>query len=515
MKPIDISQFQNRINLRPLRSEDYDQLISLEKKCFPGIDNWKYEHIQSQIQLFPEGQLVIEYNNRIIASCSSIIVNFDDYSDTHSWMEIADSGYIRNHDPEGDALYDLEIMVDPEFRGMKLARRLYDARKQLCVNLNLRRMIVGGRIPGYREHKNKMTVREYVDRVAKNIEFDPVLSVQLANGFFLKKIIQAYDIDQASDNSATLLEWVNLDYRPKKIHKKYQLARQVRLCVVQYQMRPINHWDEFKTQCEYFVDVASNSQTDLVLFPEILTTQLLSLCPKSTPSDAIAFLSDKTEDYIKMFSSFSMKYNVNIVAGSHYSMEENKVYNMAYLFKRNGEIHKQYKLHVTPSERRWWRVQPGNSLEVFDTDCGKIAILIGYDSEFPELARIAVEKGARLLLVPFCTEDRQSYLRIRYCCQARSIENQVYTALSGTVGNLPFVPNMDVHYGQSALLTPSDFSFARDGIAAECTPNLEMLAIQDVDLAALERHRLSSTVQDWNDRRTDLYKVLYLKETPN
>jgi len=182
---------------------------------------------------------------------------------------------------------------------------------------------------------------------------------------------------------------------------------------------------------------------------------------------------------------------------------------VSYLFRRDGTIGRQYKIHVTPAERRWWGIKPGNKVEVFDTDRGRVAILICYDIEFPELGRIAASKGAQIVFVPFNTSDRHGYLRIRYCAQARCIENHLYAAVSGCIGNLPFVDNADVHYAQSGVFTPCDFSFARDGVAAECTPNIETLVVQDVDVELLRRHRQGGSVQNWNDRRADLYRVRY------
>jgi predicted amidohydrolase len=157
-------------------------------------------------------------------------------------------------------------------------------------------------------------------------------------------------------------------------------------------------------------------------------------------------------------------------------------------------------------------VEPGNDLNVFATDCGKVAILICYDVEFPELARVAAGKGADILFVPFNTDHRAAYLRVRTCAQARAIENEVYVAIAGCVGNLPFVDNADIHYAQSGIFTPADFSFERDGIAAECTPNIETMIISDVDLEILRRVRYSGTVQNWTDRRSDLYHIRYMQD---
>jgi predicted amidohydrolase len=136
--------------------------------------------------------------------------------------------------------------------------------------------------------------------------------------------------------------------------------------------------------------------------------------------------------------------------------------------------------------------------------------LICYDVEFPEAARYLADLGAEILFVPFCTDSRQSYLRVRYCAQARAIENQVYVAMAGTVGNLPDVGNLDINYGQAAVLTPSDFAFARDGIAAEADSNEETVLICDVDLNALHESRHSGSVTPRLDRRADLFKLVSL-----
>jgi mannitol/fructose-specific phosphotransferase system IIA component (Ntr-type) len=148
-------------------------------------------------------------------------------------------------------------------------------------------------------------------------------------------------------------------------------------------------------------------------------------------------------------------------------------------------------------------------VEVFDTDRGRISIQICYDIEFPEVSRVAVEKGAQLIFVPFCTDERYGYLRVRYCAQARCVENQVYTAIAGSVGNLPHVPALGIHYAQSGVFTPSDIPFKRDAIAAEATPNIEMVLFEDLDLELLKRNRQSGTVLNWNDRRTDVFELKY------
>jgi len=513
MPKLDLSQFEWKTIIRPLRLDDYDAMVEMQQACFQGMKPWTRDQIESQIKIFPEGQLCVEIDGQLAATSSSLMLSYDADMAWFDWTKVADNGYIRNHDPKGDTLYGIEIMVHPEFRGMKLSRRLYDARKELCRVRNLQRIIIGGRIPGYGKHADEMTAREYVESVTEKAIFDPVLTAQLANGFALQGLIPDYfPSDSASRGYATFLEWRNLDYRPASKKRSTFVIEPIRLAVVQYQMRTIRGFEDFAQQCEFFIDTASEYKSDFVVFPELFTTELLSCADQTRPGQAARLLADYTPNYLDLFTEMAVKYDINIVGGSQFVVEDETLYNISYLFRRDGTLGKQYKIHITPSERKWWGVSPGDAVHVFDTDCGKVAILICYDIEFPELVRIAAQKGAQIIFVPFNTDTRHGYLRIRHCALARCVENHVYVAVSGCTGNLPFVENSDIHYAQSAIFTPADAEFARDAIAAECNANIETMIIHDVDLEQARRHKLAGSVQNWNDRRTDLYKVVYLED---
>jgi predicted amidohydrolase len=232
-----------------------------------------------------------------------------------------------------------------------------------------------------------------------------------------------------------------------------------------------------------------------------------------SPIESIEALTHYTEPFKVAFRDLALKYNINIVAGSHPTKVANgRVENICYVFLRDGSIYEQAKIHPTPNEVYWWNIEGGQRLDVIETDCGPIGVLICYDSEFPELSRHLIDQGANLIFVPFCTDERQSYLRVRYCCQARAVENQCYVIMSGNVGNLPNVANMDIQYAQSCILTPCDFPFARDGIAADTTPNVEMVAFADLRLEPLFLARNSGTVQNLKDRRHDLYRVQWFEK---
>ncbi len=506
---IDLSKIEKKLIIRNISEKDIDEIVELSKTCFPNMEPWKNEQLSSHIETFPEGQYCVEYDGKIIGASSSLIVDFNEYADKHTYDDITASGYITNHDPEGHYLYGIAIMVHPDFRRLKIGTRLYEARRELVQRLNLKSILIGGRMPFYHKYADQMSPREYVEQVIQHKIYDPVLTFQLINGFKLKWVNPNYlDDDRASLRFAVLMEWSNVDYLPKP-RRLYIRAFPVRICTVQYMLKKIGSFEDFAHQCEYFIDVGSVNNSDFVVFPETLTIQLLSFLDESVPGRQVQRLTGFTEDYIKLFSRLAVKYNVNIIGGSHFVEEEDSIYNVSYLFRRDGTIDRQLKLHITPAEKKWWGIQPGNELKVFDTDCGKVAILICYDIQFPELCRIAAQRGANIIFTPFCTDDRQGYLRVRYCSQARAVENQVYTVIAGTVGNLTHVRGMDTQYAQSGIFSPSDFPFPRDGIVGECSPNIETVVVGEIDLEILRRNRASGTVTQLKDQRRDLYRLTF------
>jgi predicted amidohydrolase len=286
-------------------------------------------------------------------------------------------------------------------------------------------------------------------------------------------------------------------------------ATRARVSAVQLEMRSVTSFEDFAEQCTFFVDTAAGFRSDFVVFPELVTNPLQALVVAERPALTARRLTEFTERYVALFSRLARTHAMHVVAGSHLTVEDGVLYNIAYLFGRDGSVHKQYKLHITPSEADWWEVSSGREVQVFDTDAGKVCILICYDVEFPEAARIAAHKGAELLFVPYNTDLRSGYLRVRSCAQARCIENHFYAVLAGPVGNLGGVAGADVHYGQACILTPSDVGFPREAIAEEAAPNVETLIVQDLDLALLRRTKRTGAVRPWFDRRTDLYRVQF------
>ncbi|WP_113635174.1 carbon-nitrogen hydrolase family protein [Nubsella zeaxanthinifaciens] len=500
------------IELRKLGIEDYQDLRESMQQAYLDSGNgvWSKAKINDLLRIFPEGQLCIAVDGKVVACSLSIIVDYDLFGDTHTYEKITGKYTFSTHTPHGNVLYGIEIFVHPEYRGLRLARRLYEARKELCELLNLESIIAGGRIPGYHEYADRLTPRQYIDKVRAKEIYDPTLSFQIANDFHVRKVLKNYlPGDQESKEYATLIEWNNIYYHDNVSPRS---AQTIRLGLVQWQMRLFSDLDAFYEQVKFFVDAVSGYKSDFIMFPEFFNTPLLQPYNHLPEQEAMKKLADKTEEIVLKLQEYAVAYNVNIISGSMPVKENGKLYNATYLCHRNGLTENYRKIHITPNEKKYYGMSGGDKIGVFDTDCGKIGILICYDVEFPELSRIYADQGMQILFVPFLTDTQNGYTRVRHCAQARAIENECYVAIAGCVGNLPKVNNMDIQFAQSAVFTPSDFAFPTNAVKAETTPNTEMMLVVDVDLHLLDELHHFGTVKILKDRRKDLYEVKLLKE---
>ncbi|MCC1497729.1 bifunctional GNAT family N-acetyltransferase/carbon-nitrogen hydrolase family protein [Alcanivorax sp. 1008] len=503
-----MAEESTKLRLRTLTMDDYPQLARLMNLVYPDIGGaWPKKTLAALTGKFPEGQLGIEDHDELVAVALTIKVSYDRFSNPHRYEDLITENQIHLHDADGDALYGLDVLVHPEYRGYRLGRRLYEARKDLCREENLRGILAGGRLPGYAGQADKMSVMEYIDQVERQKLHDPILSFQLSNGFDVKRLLTRYlPEDSKSRGYATLLEWDNILYEPPAT-SDYVSKSVARIGVVQRRMRAARSVEDLLSQVEFFVDALSDYRADFCVLPEFFSAPLMGLELDMSSLDAIRFLSGFTPEIATALSDMAVSYNINIIAGSMPLVDDGDVYNVAYLCRRDGTVEEQRKIHITPSERRDWGIEGGNNLQVFETDAGRIGILICYDVEFPELSRILAEEGMEILFVPFWTDTKNGYLRVRHCAQARAIENECYVAIAGSCGNLPRVDNVDIQYAQSAVFTPSDFYFPHDGIISEAVPNTEMLVFADVDLEKLKLLHKEGSVTNLKDRRKDLYTL--------
>lgn len=497
---------------------DVPAIQKLSVKVYKEHYQYSQAELRGQIRHFPEGQFVAEYNGKVIGYCASLIVHRQKAMRSHSWREITGNGYCSTHTRNGDFLYGVDIFVDPAYRRMRIGERFYRERISLCKFLRLKGIIFAGRLPLLKKKFKQVGSAEgYLQAVLDKKIRDPVINFQLRQGFEILGILEKYDPkDTESMGYAAHMIWYNPEMSSQDATESGNRSGSdaLRVASVQYMQREIGSFDEFKKIITYYIDVVHDYRCDFVLFPEFFTLQLLSIeSEKLSPEKAILRLAEYTEDLKEFFKDLAIKYNTNIIAGSHpVRVSDTEVQNICFIFLRDGSVHEQPKIHPTPDEKYWWNITGGDKLEPIETDCGAIGVLICYDSEFPELARYLVDQGANILFVPFCTDQRQGYLRVRYCSQARAVENQCYVVMSGNVGNLPKVENMDINYGQSCILTPCDFVFSRDGIAAECEPNVETIIFADLHLNDLFESRSSGSVINLRDRRHDLFSVVWHKK---
>jgi len=506
---MELNEIEN-IELKYLDINDYQELKQAMIAAYETMPNayWSEKQIATLISKFPEGQIVIKVNNQVAGCALSLIVDYSQFEEEHTYKDITGKYSFDTHNNDGDILYGIEVFIKPEFRGLRLGRRLYDYRKEHCEKLNLRGIAFGGRIPNFHKYSKDLTPKEYIEKVKRKEINDPVLNFQISNDFHPSKILNDYlEGDKASGDFAVLLEWDNIYY--KKATKKVSAKKKIiRLGLIQWQMRPYKDLDELLNQAEYFIDAVAGYRSDFALFPEFFNAPLMAKDNHLSTPDAIRELAKHTEAIINKFSEFSISYNINIISGSMPEMRDGNLYNVGYLCKRDGTVERYEKIHVTPDEAKVWGMQGGNQIKAFDTDCGKIGILICYDSEFPELSRLLADEGMDILFVPFLTDTQNGYSRVRHCSQARAIENECYVAIAGSVGNLPNVENMDIQFAQSMVFTPCDFSFPTNGIKAEATPNTEMILIADVDIDLLRELNKFGAVKNLKDRRSDLYDII-------
>ncbi|APY01335.1 putative amidohydrolase [Lacinutrix venerupis] len=511
---MDDKKIEN-IELKYLTVEDYAELKSATLESYGGVldSYWKKSHIQQLTTIFPKGQVVIKIDGNIAGCALSLVVDYDKIEDNHTYADIIKGDKFKNHDPNGDVLYGIDVFIKPEYRGLRLGRRLYDYRKELCEELNLKGIVFGGRMPNYHKHQSDLTPKEYIEKVKRKEIHDPVLNFQISNDFHPLRIIKGYlEGDTASNEYAVLMEWDNI-YYTKKSRKASSVKTVVRLGLIQWQMRTYNSLEELMQQVEYFVDSVAAYRSDFALFPEFFNAPLMAKYNHLHEPDAIRELAKYTKVIVDKMKQLSISYNINIITGSMPELIEDKLYNVGYLCRRDGSIERYEKIHVTPDEAKVWGMQCGNKLQTFETDAGKIGILICYDSEFPELSRLLSDEGMDILFVPFLTDTQNGYSRVRLCAQARAIENECYVAIAGSVGNLPNVNNMDIQYAQSAVFTPCDFSFPSNGIKAEATTNTEMILVADVDLSLLRELHSFGAVKNLKDRRKDFYDVIRINNT--
>jgi ribosomal protein S18 acetylase RimI-like enzyme len=201
------------INIRNYDERDFDELIKIQAECFPPPFPtelwWNKDQLHNHVRLFPEGALCIEVNGKLAGSLTALCVDFDPNRPTHTWEEITDGGYIRNHNPKGNSLYVVDISVRPAYRSLGLGKIMMQSMYHVVIQKGLDRLLGGGRMPGYHKHSQTLSPQEYIRAVAAGHLKDPVISFLLRCGRKPIAVVKNYLEDHESHHYGVLMEWKN------------------------------------------------------------------------------------------------------------------------------------------------------------------------------------------------------------------------------------------------------------------------------------------------------------------
>jgi predicted amidohydrolase len=277
----------------------------------------------------------------------------------------------------------------------------------------------------------------------------------------------------------------------------------VKIATAQYDISFLENWQAYQDKIGRWVTEAVQQHAQILLFPEYASMELASLFGQaiySSLSKQLAAMQSVHDGYIGLFKSLAAQHQCIIQSGSFPVQVEPGVYrNRAYLFMPDGALEYQDKLIMTRFENEQWLIHGGKELKCFDTEFGKIAINICYDSEFPLLARKQVEMGVNLILVPSCTDTLAGFHRVKIGCQARALENQCYVVQSCLVGNAPWSEAVDVNIGSAGIYTPVDRGFPDNGILAAGDLNAVQWVFGEVSLSACAVVREQGQVFNYRD----------------
>lgn len=275
----------------------------------------------------------------------------------------------------------------------------------------------------------------------------------------------------------------------------------VRIATAQYAIRAPHDFSAFADRLSEQVATAVAQGAQIVVLPEYISLEIAAALTPAVREDFVASLAGLQVfhvDFLALMRELAQRHAIYLVAGSFLLEVGAGLYrNRAYFISLSGEVAFQDKLCLTGFEREAKVIQPGDVLKVFDTGFGRLAIDICYDIEFPLYARVQCEAGARLILVPSCTDTEAGANRVRIGCQARAMENQVYVACAVTAGAAQWSPALDTNSGVAAIYTPIDRGFPSDGVLVRADGDW---AIAEVDLAMLDAYKRDAQVgisADW------------------
>ncbi|MDP5293667.1 carbon-nitrogen hydrolase family protein [Oceanimonas sp. CHS3-5] len=277
------------------------------------------------------------------------------------------------------------------------------------------------------------------------------------------------------------------------------------LACAQYSIDFLGSWPAFERKLDRLLAEALERGANFLLLPEYFSMELASLFDEPvyrSLSAQLEAMQTLLPDFMEFFSQRARRHGLHILAGTiPVHLADGRFVNRAYLFRPDGSHDWQDKLQMTRFEKEQWHISAGDDIRVLDTAFGKVGVAVCYDSEFPLIVRRQVEAGARLVLVPSCTDTEAGFNRVRIGSQARSLENQCFVAQSPTIGQAPWSEAVDINTGRAAIYTPVDYGYPDDGILVMGDADQPGWVVATLDLDALETVRTQGQVfnhRDWD-----------------
>nr|WP_314484492.1 carbon-nitrogen hydrolase family protein [uncultured Pseudomonas sp.] len=283
-----------------------------------------------------------------------------------------------------------------------------------------------------------------------------------------------------------------------------------RVAACQYAIELHETWEAYADHLQALCAEAVQAGARLLLLPEYAGLVLSGQLTPEQRGDlkaSIAGIQPLIEPWKALCAGLARRWGIYLQPGTLPVLDSDGAYrNRAWLFGPHGALGYQDKLMMTRFEREQWGIAAGQGLNVFETDIGRLGILVCYDNEFPLLARRLAEQGADLILAPSCTDTEAGYHRVRIGAQARALENQIAVLQSPTVGMAPWSPALDENLGRAGLFVPPDRGMPGDGVVAlseSLRPHCSRWLVCDLDLEAVRRVRQEGQVftrRDWPEQ---------------
>jgi len=265
----------------------------------------------------------------------------------------------------------------------------------------------------------------------------------------------------------------------------------VRVAAASFRLAPVQEFGTFTRNLQVHLRHAADAGVQLVVFPEYLTSPLTYLDAR---------WEEWTHTYGVAMADLASHFQMHLLGTHLHRTATGGVVNRATLFAPGGGQVIQDKVHLTPWERQNG-LTAGSGLTLIDCLGTRLAILVCYDVEFPQLAAAAAQGGAEMLLVPSWTDDEAGFWRVRHCAHARCVENQVYVVHAPLIGGIPTLLDFETATGAAAVLSPCDVGYPERGIVAQGGWDVEQIVIADLDLTLLRGLQVTGTVTPRRDAR--------------